>query len=76
VQPLVDWVVSQFQSTDLNGQSTFDATKVLIFFRAFYEEVGWKAAAWMDEAIQRVWPELVGEHDDVSRLLISRQRGP
>lgn len=65
VQPLVDWVVSEFQTADMNGESTFDAVKVLCMFRAFYEEMGWKAAAWMDEAVLRVWPELTGEHDDV-----------
>lgn len=65
MQPLVDWVVSKFEAADLNGESTFDAVKILCIFRAFYEEMGWKSSAWMDEAVQRVWPDIVGEHDDV-----------
>jgi proteasome activator subunit 4 len=65
VQPLVDFVVSEFNSVDFNGEFSFDVVKVLCLFRAFYEELGWPSAAWMDAALTRAWPEITGEHDDV-----------
>ncbi|EIN13624.1 hypothetical protein PUNSTDRAFT_94808 [Punctularia strigosozonata HHB-11173 SS5] len=65
VQPLVDYLVEEFTTTDYNAESSFDAVKILCFFRAFYEELNWKAFAWMDDVMGRIWPELPGEHDDV-----------
>jgi proteasome activator subunit 4 len=65
VQPLVDFVVGQFMDADWNTESSFDATRALAAFRAFYENLGWKATAWMPEAMGRAWPELTGEHDEV-----------
>jgi proteasome activator subunit 4 len=50
---------------DYNGESSFDAIKILIFFRQFYEELNWKFSAWMDSMVQRCWPEISGEHDEV-----------
>jgi proteasome activator subunit 4 len=51
---------------DYNGESSFDAIKTLSFFREFYQELNWKFSAWMDGMVQRCWPEISGEHDDVS----------
>jgi proteasome activator subunit 4 len=65
VQPLVDFVVGQFHTADWNTESSFDASRALLAFRAFYEHMGWKAAAWMPDALARAWPELAGEHDEV-----------
>jgi proteasome activator subunit 4 len=71
VQPIVDYLIEEFKSTDYNSESSFDATKSLCFFRAFYEELNWKAWAWMDDALDRIWPELSGEHDDVREVTSS-----
>lgn len=65
VQPLVDYLVEEFNTVDFNAESTSDVVKVLCFFRAFYEEMNWKFSAWTDEVLRRVWPEISSEHDDV-----------
>ncbi|KAH9947692.1 hypothetical protein B0H21DRAFT_737636 [Amylocystis lapponica] len=66
LQPLVDYIVNQFNTVDLNGESTFDAVQVLCFFRAFYEELGWQFTPWVEDTIERCWLELSrSEHDDV-----------
>jgi proteasome activator subunit 4 len=52
-------------------RSTFCASghslvlQFLSAFRAFYEQMNWKSTAWMNDAVERAWPELTGEHDDV-----------
>lgn len=66
LQPLVDYLVDQFNTVDFNAESTSDVVKVLCFFRAFYEELDWKFSAWTDDVLRRVWPEISSEHDDVS----------
>ncbi|KAF8058272.1 hypothetical protein FPV67DRAFT_1786012 [Lyophyllum atratum] len=65
VQPLVDYITNEFQNVDYNAEMTFDATKILSLFRAFYEELGRKFTAWTDDTLARSWPEIGGEHDDV-----------
>lgn len=65
LQPLVDYIVDQFNTVDFNAESTSDVVKVLCFFRAFYEELNWKFTAWTDDVLRRVWPEISSEHDDV-----------
>lgn len=65
VQPLVDFVVSRYHDADWNTESSFDAIKVLSAFRCFYEQVGWRGTAWVPDVMERAWPELTGEHDDV-----------
>ncbi|KAF7789227.1 hypothetical protein EIP86_000168 [Pleurotus ostreatoroseus] len=65
VQPLVDYLIEEFNTVDFNAESTFDVVKVLCFFRAFYEELNWKFSAWTDEVLRRCWPEIASEHDDV-----------
>lgn len=66
VQPLVDHLVHEFESLDFNGESTFAISQVLVFYRAFYEELNWKFTPWIDDMVHRVWGELGCEHDDVS----------
>jgi proteasome activator subunit 4 len=74
VQPLVTFVIDTYTDADWNTESSFDAIKVLSIFRTFYEGMGWKSSAWVPDAVQRAWPELTGEHDDVrayiSELLV------
>ncbi|KAH7923993.1 hypothetical protein BV22DRAFT_1196262 [Leucogyrophana mollusca] len=65
LQPLVDHLVDQFLTMDYNSQSSFDSVKVLALFRAFYSQMGWKFSAWVDGSLERFWPELHSEHDDV-----------
>ncbi|EMD41658.1 hypothetical protein CERSUDRAFT_110231 [Gelatoporia subvermispora B] len=65
LQPLVDYLMVEFQSVDFNSESSFDVTQVLSFFRTFYEELNWKFTPWVDDAVQRCWQELQCEHDDV-----------
>lgn len=64
-QVLVDHLIAEFNSTDYNGESSLNAVKALSFLRALYEEEGWKFTAWTDAAIERVWPEMSSEHDEV-----------
>ncbi|KAF9785996.1 hypothetical protein BJ322DRAFT_1005050 [Thelephora terrestris] len=64
-QPLVDQLVDGFNSVDFNGESTFAISQVLCFYRAFYEELGWRFEPWADDMIARVWPEIGCEHDEV-----------
>ena len=64
-QPLVDELVDRFNSVDFNGESTFGISQVLCFYRAFYEELGWRFEPWADDMIARIWPEIGCEHDEV-----------
>jgi proteasome activator subunit 4 len=65
---LVDYVVNEFNSLDFNGESSFDVVKALSLFRSFYAQMGWKFFAWTDNVVNRCWPEIHGEHDDVSNF--------
>ncbi|KAG5648200.1 hypothetical protein DXG03_006155 [Asterophora parasitica] len=65
VQPLVDYIVNEFQNIDYNAEMSFDGMKVLSLFRAFYEELGRKFTAWADDALARSWSEINSEHDDL-----------
>jgi proteasome activator subunit 4 len=71
VQPLVDYLMNEFQTMDYNGEMSFDAVKILSLFRAFYEELSWKFSAWTDQVLERCWPEIHSEHDDVSIICTS-----
>jgi len=64
-QPLVDQLIDEFNSVDFNGESTFAISQVLCFYRAFYEELGWRFEPWADDMITRAWPEIGCEHDEV-----------
>ena len=64
-QPLVDQLVEGFNAADFNAESTFDISQVLCFYRAFYEELGWRFEPWADDMIVRAWPEIGCEHDEV-----------
>lgn len=65
VQPLVDFVLGAFNNLDFNGESSFDALKVLSLLRAVYEELNWKFSAWIDDVLDQCWPQIHSEHDDV-----------
>ncbi|KAI5124439.1 hypothetical protein M0805_008323 [Coniferiporia weirii] len=65
IQPLVDHIMESFKTCDFNGELSFNAVKVASFTRAFYEELGWRSSAWMDEILDRYWLELNNEHDEV-----------
>lgn len=58
--------MEEFKTVDFHGESTFDMIQVLYFFRAFYEQLGIKFTAWVEETLDRCWSELKCEHDDVS----------
>lgn len=62
---IANHLVEEFHSSDYNGESSLAAVKAFSFLRAFYEELGWKFTAWTDAAIERVWPEMSSEHDEV-----------
>jgi proteasome activator subunit 4 len=68
LQPLVDFIMNEFHSMDFNGESSFDAVKVLSLFQSFYEGLNWKFSAWIDEVLDRCWSQIHSEHDDVSHL--------
>ncbi|OBZ79723.1 Proteasome activator complex subunit 4 [Grifola frondosa] len=65
VQPLADYIMDAFTTMDFNGESTFDIIQVLCFFRAVYEQLGLKFAAWTEDTLKRCWSELKNEHEDV-----------
>ncbi|KAF8640852.1 hypothetical protein AX17_000500 [Amanita inopinata Kibby_2008] len=69
VQPLVDYVVAEFQSLDFNAELAFDAIKDLSLFRAFYNGLGRKFTAWADETIERCWKEIHSDHDEVRAII-------
>ncbi|KDQ54765.1 hypothetical protein JAAARDRAFT_71570 [Jaapia argillacea MUCL 33604] len=64
-QPIVDFLIEEFQLLDYNAESSFDAVKTLCFFRSFFEELDWKFSAWIEDVLRRIWPEIGSEHDDV-----------
>lgn len=66
VQPLVDYLVEEFHSVNFNSESTLEIIKVLCYFRALYEQLGWKFSAWTDEVLRTYWPHIASEHDEVS----------
>lgn len=70
LQPLVDFIMNAFHTMDFNGESSFDALKVLSLFTAVYEELNWKFSAWTDEVLDRYWPQIHSEHDDVSHVVL------
>lgn len=72
VQPLVDYIFQAFNSLEYDAELAFDATKVLSFFRATYEELGRKFLPWTDDVISRCWVEINSEHDDVSSPYVDR----
>jgi hypothetical protein len=72
VQPLMDYLIEEFKNTDYNGESSFDAIKILSLFRSLYQELNWKFSAWIDEVVEHCWPEISGEHEDVGRRIVSR----
>ncbi|CCM01642.1 uncharacterized protein FIBRA_03703 [Fibroporia radiculosa] len=66
LQPMVDHVVAAFKGVNFNSESAFDVIQVLAFYRALYEELGWKFLPWIDDALEKCWRELGRtEHDDV-----------
>lgn len=65
VQPLVDQIVKDFHTCDFNSETTSDTVKTLCYYRAFYEQLGWKSFAWVDETLRRYWRDLTCEHEDV-----------
>jgi proteasome activator subunit 4 len=74
LQPLVDFIMNEFHSMDFNGESSFDAVKVLSLFRSLYEGLDWKFSAWTDEVLDRYWPQIQSEHDDVGHFVITSFR--
>jgi proteasome activator subunit 4 len=70
VQPLVDHLINAFECLDFDGESTFDISQVLCFFRAFYEGMNWKCHAWIDDIVGRIWTEIGCEHDEVGTLML------
>lgn len=57
--------MDSFRNGDFNGELSFSAVKIASFTRAFYEELGWRGSAWMDEIVERYWLELNNEHEEV-----------
>ena len=66
LQPIVDRIISEFETVDFNGESTFEIIQVLCFFRAFYEQLAIKFTPWVEDVLTRCWAELKCEHEDVS----------
>ena len=56
---------------DYNAEMSFDAVKIISLFRSFYEELGRKFSAWVDDAVRKSWGEIHSEHDDVGKFIAS-----
>ena len=65
LQALVDFVMDAFSNLEFNGESSFDILKVLSLMRAVYEGLNWKFSAWIDDILDRCWPQIHSEHDEV-----------
>ncbi|KZP32253.1 hypothetical protein FIBSPDRAFT_907345 [Athelia psychrophila] len=65
IQPLVDFLFNQFHTVEFSGESSFATVKVLDLFQAMYEGLDWKFSAWSDEVVDRYWPQIYSEHDEV-----------
>ena len=61
----MDYVLTSFKACNFNGELSLSSVKVAAFLRAFYEELGWRSNAWMDEILDRYWTELNSDHDEV-----------
>lgn len=68
LQPLMDYIMKNFHTMDFNGESSFDAVKVLSLFSTVFQQLNWKFTPWIDEVIDRCWPQIYSEHDDVSSV--------
>ncbi|KAJ7597613.1 hypothetical protein C8J56DRAFT_1001469 [Mycena floridula] len=64
LQPLVDYIMEALMSLDFNAELSFDAVKILALFRSFYEELGSKFDAWLDQVLDRCWKEIHSDHDE------------
>ncbi|KAK2462050.1 hypothetical protein APHAL10511_006513 [Amanita phalloides] len=69
IQPLVDYVIKEFQELDFNAELAFDAVKIFTLFRAFYEELKRKFVPWANDAVERCWKEINSEHDEVRAMI-------
>ena len=69
VWPLLDFLIKEFKETDLNGESSFDALKILELVKGVYLELKSKFNPWLDEILERMWPEIYSDHDDVCAFL-------
>ncbi|KAF7306649.1 Membrane protein [Mycena indigotica] len=58
LQPLVDHIMQLWLTMDFQPELTFDATKILSIFKAFFQELNWKFTSWMDPVVERCWKQL------------------
>nr|GAT49743.1 membrane protein [Mycena chlorophos] len=66
LQPLVDHIMKLWTTIDFQPELTFDATKILSIFKAFYQELNWKFTPWLDNVVEQCWNQLqVNEHEEV-----------
>jgi proteasome activator subunit 4 len=63
--PVLEFILKEFNETDYNGESSFDAFKSLSLMKGIYIELKWKFSAWLDNILDRAWPEIKSEHEDV-----------
>ena len=70
MQPLVDYILTEYKAVDFNGTSSFAAVKVLSFFQSLSEEVGWRFTAWTEETLDRAWNDISSEYDEVIFMLV------
>lgn len=69
LQPIVDSLVEAFDAVDFNAELSFDSVKILTLFRSFYEELGTKFNPWAEQVLDRIWPEIYSDHDEVRTRL-------
>ncbi|KAJ6615943.1 hypothetical protein B0H10DRAFT_2190770, partial [Mycena sp. CBHHK59/15] len=70
LQPLVDHLINLWANMDYEPELAFDATKIFSIFKAFYEELNLKFAAWTDKVVERCWKQLdTNDHEDVRAFI-------
>ncbi|KAK7691507.1 hypothetical protein QCA50_004906 [Cerrena zonata] len=74
-QPVMNHLMHLLHSIDFNGESAFDITKALGFFRSFYCNVGLKGYAWTEDILNICWTHIDSRYEEVltciSGMLIS-----
>ncbi|CCA68831.1 hypothetical protein PIIN_02692 [Serendipita indica DSM 11827] len=62
---IVKYLVQENQMMEYNQELSFDAVRVCSFTQAMAEAFGWRFRPWVEPILDRHWPELGSEHDEV-----------
>ena len=65
-QPVADGLLDLLHSIDFNGESAFEITKALAFFKSFYHNCGRKAFAWSGIVLDICWTHIDCRYAEVT----------